>query len=106
VPTANLFPPPERLIPADGIYACLAHPEGLGTHPAAVNVGTRPTFNGHDVTVEAHLIDFGTDLYGQTLALDFVARLRDEVAFPDVDALTAQMQKDIAQARDILGDAE
>lgn len=104
VPTANLSPLPERLIPADGIYACLAHTEWLGTHPAAVNIGTRPTFDGHDVTVEAHLIDFGADLYGQTLALDFCARLRDEVAFPNVDALRAQMQKDIAQARDILGD--
>lgn len=106
VPTANLSPPPERLIPADGIYACLAHTERLGTHPAAVNVGACPTFSGHDVTVEAHLIDFGANLYGQTLALDFIARLRDEVAFPDVDALMAQMQKDIAQARDILDDSQ
>jgi riboflavin kinase/FMN adenylyltransferase len=106
VPTANLSPPPERLIPASGIYACLAHTDQMGTHPAAVNVGTRPTFNGHSVTVEAHLIDFGANLYGQALALDFIARLRDEVTFPDVDALMAQMQKDIAQARDILGDAE
>jgi riboflavin kinase / FMN adenylyltransferase len=105
VPTANLSLPPERLVPVDGIYACLAHTERLGTHPAAVNVGTRPTFDAHAETVEAHLIDFGSDLYGQTLALDFVARLRDEVAFPDVDALMAQMQKDIAQVRNILGDA-
>lgn len=106
VPTANLSPSPERLVPADGIYACLAHTERLGTRPAAVNVGTRPTFDGHDMTVEAHLIDFGADLYGQTLALDFCTRLRDEVAFPNVDALMAQMQKDIAQARDILGDSQ
>ena len=105
VPTANLSLLPERLLPADGIYACLAHAERLGTHPAAVNVGTRPTFDGHSVTIEAHLIDFGADLYGQPLTLDFIARLRDEVAFPNVDALMAQMQKDIAQARDILGDA-
>jgi riboflavin kinase/FMN adenylyltransferase len=103
VPTANLSLPPERLVPADGIYACLAHTERLGTHPAAVNVGTRPTFDDHGVTVEAHLIDFKADLYGQTLALDLIARLRDEVAFPDIEALMAQMQKDIAQARDILG---
>jgi riboflavin kinase/FMN adenylyltransferase len=106
VPTANLSLSPGRLVPADGIYACLAHTERRGTHPAAVNVGTRPTFDGHGVTVEAHLIDFEADLYGQTMALDFVARLRDEVAFPDVDALMAQMQKDIAQARDVLGGVE
>jgi riboflavin kinase/FMN adenylyltransferase len=106
VPTANLSPPPERLVPADGIYACLAHTERLGTHPAAANIGTRPTFDGHAETVEAHLIDFGADLYGQTLALDFIARLRDEVAFPSVDALMTQMQKDIAQVRNILGDKQ
>jgi riboflavin kinase/FMN adenylyltransferase len=106
VPTANLSLPPERLIPADGIYACLAHTGRQRTHPAAVNVGTRPTFNGHGVIIEAHLIDFGADLYGQTLALDFRARLRDEVAFPNVDALMVQMQKDIAQVRNILGDAD
>ncbi len=105
VPTANLSPPPDRLVPADGIYACLAHTERQGTHPAAVNVGIRPTFDGHAETVEAHLIDFRADLYGQTLALDFYAWLRDEVAFPNVDALMAQMHKDIAQARNILGDA-
>lgn len=104
IPTANLALPPEQLVPASGIYACLAHTERAGTHPAAVNIGTRPTFDGHDVIVEAHLIDFEADLYDQTLALGFFARLRDEVAFPSVDALMAQMQKDIAQARDLLGD--
>jgi len=104
IPTANLSLLPERLIPASGIYACLAHTERAGTHPAAVNVGTRPTFDGGAVTVEAHLIDFEDDLYGQVLALDFIARLRAEVAFPGAEALMAQMQKDIAQARNILGD--
>jgi riboflavin kinase/FMN adenylyltransferase len=103
VPTANLSLPPERLIPATGIYACLAHTERPGTHPAAANIGTRPTFDGHTIIVEAHLLDFDSDLYGQTLALDFVARLRDEVAFPNVEALMAQMQKDIAQVRNVLG---
>lgn len=108
VPTANLSPLAERLIPANGIYACLARAEHLGTYPAAVNVGTRPTFPGTSAdqaaTVEAHLLDLNGDLYGQTLALDFVARLRDELAFSNVDALIAQMHKDIAQARDVLGD--
>jgi riboflavin kinase/FMN adenylyltransferase len=106
VPTANLSPPPERLIPAGGIYACLAHTERLGTHPAAANVGTRPTFDGHAMTVEAHLLEFNGNLYDQTLALDFIARLRDEVAFPDVESLMAQMQKDIARTQEILDDVE
>jgi riboflavin kinase/FMN adenylyltransferase len=108
VPTANLAPPADRLIPANGIYACLAHTEYLGTYSAAVNIGTRPTFPGISTdqasTVEAYLLDFDGNLYGQTLALDFVVRLRDEMAFPSVDTLIAQMHKDIAQARDILGD--
>lgn len=103
IPTANITPPPERLIPAGGIYACLAHTERLGTHPAVINVGTRPTFAGHTLVVEAHLLDFDADLYGQTLALDFIARLRDERAFPSVEALVEQIHRDIAQARDVLG---
>lgn len=103
IPTANLAPPPGRLIPAGGIYACYAHGERLSRHPAVVNVGTRPTFDEHTLVVEAHLLDFDGDLYGQTLALDFIARLRDERAFPSVKALVEQIHKDIAQARDILG---
>ena len=103
VPTANLSPPPERLIPAGGVYACLAHTEHLGTHPAVVNIGTRPTFARHRLTVEAHLLDFDADLHDQALALDFIARLRDERAFPTANALVEQIYKDIAQARIVLG---
>lgn len=103
VPTTNLSPPSERLIPAGGVYACLAHTEHLGTHPAVVNIGTRPTFAGQTLTVEAHLLDFDANVYGQTLSLDFIAHLRDERPFPTPDALVAQIQNDIAQARDRLG---
>ena len=113
-PAANLSPPPGRLIPAGGVYACLAHTERLGIYPAVVNVGARPTFAGQTLTVEAHLLDFACreyswrglqrtgDIYDQALALDFVARLRDERPFPTHDALVAQIQNDIAQARGIL----
>jgi riboflavin kinase/FMN adenylyltransferase len=104
VPTANLSFSPARLIPANGIYACQSYVGEKDPCPAAVNVGARPTFNGHDITVEAHLINFKADLYGQEMALDFIARLRDEMAFPNVEALMAQMQKDIAQVQDVLGD--
>jgi len=103
VPTANISPPPERLVPANGIYACLAHTKHLGTHPAVINIGTRPTFPGHTLAVEAHLLDFDADLYDQVLALNFIARLRDERAFPTVNALVEQIHDDIAQARVILG---
>ena len=73
------------MIPAGGVYACLAHTKQLGIHPAVVNVGTRPTppspreWEGDETSiVEAHLLDFDGDLCGQVLALDFIARLRDE----------------------------
>ncbi len=101
-PTANLAPAPERLIPAGGVYACLAHTERLGMHPAVVNVGVRPTFAGQTLSTEAHLLDFDADLYGQTLALDFVARLRDERPFSSPDALVEQIKSDVDRARTIL----
>ena len=106
-PTANISPPPRRLMPASGVYACLAHTEHLGTHPAVVNVGTRPTFADKDeqrlsLVVEAHLLNFDADLYGQTLALDFVDRLRDERPFSTLNTLVSQIQEDIQQAQRIL----
>ncbi len=106
VPTANISLPPSRLIPAGGVYACWAHTERWGVFPTATNVGTRPTFtdrsNEQGLTVEAHLLDFDRDLYDQVLALDFVARLRDERAYPTLNALVAQLQEDIADTRALL----
>ena len=105
VPTANLSLPSDRLIPGGGVYACKAHANlegGVMTHPAAVNVGIRPTFALQDMVVEAHLLDSDADLYDRELRLDFIARLRDERAYPSHDALVAQLHKDITQARRIL----
>lgn len=101
VPTANLEPPKGRLIPANGVYAGLAHLEDAAW-PAVVNVGVRPTIAANHLTVEAHLLDFEGDLYGQRLGLDFIVRLRDEMIFPSLNALVDQVHKDIAQARQIL----
>jgi riboflavin kinase/FMN adenylyltransferase len=99
-------PPPGRLVPAGGIYACLAQTQGLGTYQTVVNIGTRPTFvvtpGEQAMVTEAHLLDLDADLYGQELALDFVARLRDERTFSTPGALVAQIRDDIAQARAIL----
>jgi riboflavin kinase/FMN adenylyltransferase len=103
IPTANLAIWDERATPAVGVYACRAH-HGAWHGPAVVNIGFRPTFEGGEArpVVEAHLLDFSGNLYGETLSLDFIARLRPETKFPGVDALLAQIRSDIEQARGIL----
>ena len=103
IPTANLAISEERAMPAVGVYACLASQPGW-QRQAVVNIGFRPTFEGGQArpVVEAHMLDFSGDLYGTTVSLDFVARLRPEVKFPGVEALVAQIQRDIVEARRIL----
>ena len=103
IPTANLAIKPGRTIPAQGVYACRAHVNGKGWK-AVTNVGLRPTFENvtPTLTVEAHLLDFANDLYGQTMNLDFISRLREEQKFTGVEALVAQIQQDIKRARDLL----
>ncbi len=99
-PTANIVPDPRLVIPGHGVYAAFAN-----GHPAAVNVGTRPTFDSKlGVLVETFLIDFSGDLYGQTLRVAFVEKLRDEVAYEGVDPLIAQMRTDVEDARRICAD--
>jgi len=103
LPTANLAPPPEKVLPADGVYACWAWIEGQ-KHAAVTNIGTRPTFTPEAAgpSVETHILDFSGDLYGQELRLEFVARLREERKFAGVAALLAQIRADIQQAARIL----
>jgi riboflavin kinase / FMN adenylyltransferase len=94
MPTANLVPDDAYVHPGHGVYAAWA-----GNHAAAVNVGVRPTFEtGRGLLVEAHLIDFHGDLYGQTLRIAFVERMRGEKRFESVDALVEQMNRDVEQA--------
>lgn len=102
VPTANLDLPEGRLVPANGVYACWVHTEHEGTRPAVVNVGVRPTIATGELTIEAHLLDFEGDLYGQRLRLDFVARLRDEAVFHSLNALVEQIERDIERTRRVL----
>ncbi|HEY1357880.1 MAG TPA: bifunctional riboflavin kinase/FAD synthetase [Thermoleophilaceae bacterium] len=98
VPTANVVPDDRYAFPGHGIYAAWAH-----GHPAAVSVGVAPTFEtGRGVLIEAHLIDFDGDLYGETLRIAFVERLRGEKRFDSAEALKAQMAKDIEQARSLV----
>jgi len=97
MPTANLVPDDALVCPGHGVYAAWAH-----GHPAAVNVGVRPMFEtGRGLLVEAHLIGFEGDLYGETLRIAFVERMRGEQRFESVDALVEQMQADVRQAQEI-----
>ncbi len=113
-PTANVRPDESRLaIPAHGVYAARVNvgettgePEDAmpgGTYDALVSIGTRPTFDGADVRVEAWLYDASGDLYGRALRVDFVARLRGEARFDGVEALVAQMREDAVLGRRLLG---
>ena len=100
-PTANLETAPDRAMPADGIYAAWALVGGR-RHMAATSIGTRPTFEETDRTVEAFLLDFDGDLYGHDLRLEFVRRLRDEIGYDSVDALREQIAKDVDETRTTL----
>lgn len=112
-PTANLRPEPHKLIPANGIYAVrvtVPDAESTGGDSAAgsrvyngvTSIGVRPTFNGKERLVEAHLFDVNPDLYGKRITIDFIAYQRGEERFANVDALIEQMGADAQQARQIL----
>ena len=109
-PTANIVVATEIAVPADGIYAgWYARPDGE-RRPAAVSLGRRPTFQAEAETsvLEAYLLDFDGDLYGEEAKVEFVARLRDELRFDGPDAiknLRAQMARDVVQARAMLTQA-
>lgn len=99
-PTANLKPD-RPLVLAPGVYAAYAHWEDRQAE-AVVNIGYRPTFEESQYWVEAYLFDFAGDLYDRALTLDFLCRIRAEMKFPGVEALTAQVRADMAEARRLL----
>ncbi len=129
-PTANLVPTPEKLIPANGIYAAIVHveksqvqsdtdrashvfittsvnvdetSEEWSTYNSAVSVGVRPTFDGRTRLVEAYLLDVeGLNLYGKYINIHFIAHLRDELRFSSIEALKAQIAEDVNDTRNIL----
>jgi riboflavin kinase/FMN adenylyltransferase len=116
-PTANLLTAPYAAIPADGVYATYVRlgraggpakarsSAGAGSAQplkAAVSVGTNPTFKGRERRVEAFLLDFDGDLYGERLALDFVARLREQRRYDGIEPLIEQIGKDVEEARAVL----
>ena len=96
-PTANVAADRPLLVPP-GVYACRFH-DGAASYGAVVNAGVRPTFQEKVFTLEAHVLDFSGDLYGHRARLDFVARLREERKFSNVDDLKAQIAADTAAAR-------
>jgi riboflavin kinase/FMN adenylyltransferase len=105
-PTANLDPVEHTAVPADGVYAgWLVRSAGLITEalPAAISIGTNPTFDGEERRVEAYVLDrTDLDLYGERVAFDFVERLRPTLKFDGIDPLLVQMADDVRKAREIL----
>jgi riboflavin kinase/FMN adenylyltransferase len=98
-PTANLSTTRFAAVPADGVYACwFVHADGRKL-PAAVSVGTNPTFSGRERRVEAFVLDAEEDFYGQRVALDFVTRVRGQLKFEGSDALIVEMRRDVEKVR-------
>lgn len=103
IPTANIEYPAQKIIPANGVYACWAYVD-QNKYQALTNVGTNPTFtpDKSKPNVEAYLLDFDRELYGQDIKVEFVERLRDELRFSSVEALLDQIKLDVQQGRAIL----
>src|SRR5215469_9355680 len=100
-PTANV-PLERRRAPVAGIFAVHVHGVGEAARAGVASLGTRPTIGGTEALLEAHVFDFAGDLYGREIEVEFVARLRDEERFETLEALSAQMELDAAEARRIL----
>jgi riboflavin kinase/FMN adenylyltransferase len=93
-PTANIeIPFKEKLIPKQGVYAIFVHVNGK-KHKGMMNIGYRPTLDGHTLSLEAHIFDFSEPIYGQTISIEFVHYLREEQKFSSLDALKMQLQMD------------
>ncbi|MHB1355975.1 MAG: bifunctional riboflavin kinase/FAD synthetase [Anaerolineae bacterium] len=99
--TANIACDPERVIPANGVYAAWAEIEGT-RHKAVVNIGIRPSFGPSERLLESHILDYEAELYGHEIKIEFVQYLRPELHFDQISELVGQVQRDIEQARTIL----
>ena len=105
IPTANLRLPEELAVPKFGVYICRALVDGKA-YPAVTNIGTRPTVEGHSVTVEPWILDYAGDLYGREITLEFYRFLRPERKFPSLEALSAEIHRNAQQVRDYLEEME
>jgi len=100
-PTANVEPEnPKKLVPSDGVYAVRVRHAGTA-YPGVMNVGRRPTFGGGSRQVEVHLMEFEGALYGETLEVEVVDRIRNEKTFSDGDRLRAEIEQDLRRVREI-----
>jgi riboflavin kinase/FMN adenylyltransferase len=100
-PTANIGVTADRALPAFGVYATWAY-LGETRYASATNIGMRPTFGGEKASVETYIIDFEGDIYDQMLRIELVARLRPELKFDGIEAIKAQIVRDVAEARALL----
>ncbi len=98
-PTANLLTATHAAVPADGIYAAWLVQDRQEPRMAAVSIGTNPTFSGRERRVEAYVLDFDGDLYGERVSLDFIARLREQRTYSGIEPLIKQIGEDVAQVR-------
>lgn len=101
IPTANIAVFNE-LLPKDGVYAVSVELDGK-TYGGAANIGFKPTFEDKKFSFEVHILDFDKDILGKNIRVNFIKRIRDEMKFPDIETLSAQMRKDIENIRKILG---
>jgi riboflavin kinase / FMN adenylyltransferase len=103
-PTANLMTHRYASVPADGVYAAwlIRGGEHAGRHMASVSIGTNPTFSGRERRVEAYVLDFAGDLYGERVSLDFVGHLREQRVYTGIEPLVAQIRQDVEETRELL----
>ena len=101
-PTANLAITKDRLVPGNGIYVCWVTVDDK-RYMAATNIGTRPTFGDNERIIETFILDFDADIYGNSIKIEFIQRLRDELPFQTTQALIDQMNIDVSDTRKILG---
>jgi riboflavin kinase/FMN adenylyltransferase len=105
IPTVNVHPAPEKLLPPDGVYASITHLPGKVVKKGITNIGVRPTVNGKTRKAETTLFDYHEDLYGQTITSELLCFLRPERKFSGLESLKAQIEKDCERAREILKSA-
>jgi riboflavin kinase / FMN adenylyltransferase len=100
-PTANLKLPPDRVVPADGVYAAITMVDAQ-RYDSIAYIGTRPTFDAGERLLEVNLLDGAHDLYGRSLAVEFVERVRGDLRFAEPDALSRQIAVDVERAKAML----